>query len=88
VGGLARQLQLLLLALTFRQVVCVYLFHELPEAVRRRAAAEFARVLRPGGLVVLADSVQLGDRPGLDKNATVFGDYNEPYYRYGKCLKS
>ena len=48
-------------------MVCVYLFHELPEAVRRRAAAEFARVLRPGGLVVFADSVQLGDRPGLER---------------------
>jgi len=30
----------------------VYLFHELPENVRRKAAAEMARVCKPGGLVV------------------------------------
>jgi len=38
-------------------VLCVYLFHELPPAVRRAAAAEMARVLKPGGLLVLTDSV-------------------------------
>ncbi|KAG2447856.1 hypothetical protein HYH02_007312 [Chlamydomonas schloesseri] len=71
---------------SFDIVVCVYLFHELPEAVRRRAVAEFARVLRPGGLLVLTDSVQLGDRPGLERNLDVFGDFNEPYYRnYLSC---
>lgn len=37
----------------------VYLFHELPGPVRAAAAAEAARVLRPGGLCVLADSVQV-----------------------------
>ncbi len=31
------------------QVVCVYLFHELPEAIRRKAVAEMYRVLKPGG---------------------------------------
>ena len=34
------------------QVTCVYLFHELPAAVRRKAAAEMARVCKPGGMVV------------------------------------
>ncbi|GIL81673.1 hypothetical protein Vretifemale_10697, partial [Volvox reticuliferus] len=63
-------------------VVCVYLFHELPEAIRRRAATEFFRVLKPGGMVVLTDSVQLGDRPSWDKSIGLFGDFNEPYYRY------
>lgn len=63
------------------QVTCTYLFHELPPAVRRAAAAEMARVLRPGGLLVLTDSIQLGDRPALDANLGRFGDFNEPYYR-------
>jgi hypothetical protein len=36
------------------QVTCVYLFHELPAAVRRKAAAEMARVCKPGGMVVSA----------------------------------
>src|SRR5690606_10148590 len=34
---------------SFDLVTCVYLFHELPRPVRERAAAEFVRVLRPGG---------------------------------------
>ena len=62
----------------FLQVMCVYLFHELPETARRNAAFEFARVLKPGGIMVLADSCQLGDRPAKDKakaNGT-FGDFN------------
>ncbi len=65
------------------QVVCVYLFHELPKPIRSRAAAEFFRVLKPGGLLVLTDSVQVGDRPAWDNSIGVFGDFNEPYYRYG-----
>ena len=39
-------------------MTCVYLFHELPGDVRRAVAAEMMRVLRPGGLVVLVDSIQ------------------------------
>ncbi|KAG2430118.1 hypothetical protein HXX76_010217 [Chlamydomonas incerta] len=71
---------------SFDIVVCVYLFHELPEAVRRRAVSEFARVLRPGGLLVLTDSVQLGDRPAWDNTIGLFSNFNEPYYRnYVSC---
>ncbi|GLC41359.1 hypothetical protein PLESTM_001187400 [Pleodorina starrii] len=66
---------------SFDILVCVYLFHELPEPVRRAAAAEFFRVLRPGGLAIITDSVQTGDRPGLEGAMDVFGDFNEPYYR-------
>ena len=51
---------------TFSLVTCVYLFHELPHAVRRRVAAEMARVLRPGGRVVFVDSFQCGDEPAFD----------------------
>ncbi|GLC55741.1 hypothetical protein PLESTB_001020700 [Pleodorina starrii] len=71
---------------SFDILVCVYLFHELPEPVRRAAAAEFFRVLRPGGLAIITDSVQTGDRPAWDKTLGVFGDFNEPYYRnYISC---
>jgi hypothetical protein len=38
-------------------------------------------VLRPGGLVVLADSCQLGDRPAWDPTLGSFGNFNEPHYR-------
>lgn len=37
-------------------MTCIYLFHELPEDVRRKAAAEMARVCKPGGLVVRSPS--------------------------------
>ncbi len=63
------------------QLVVMNLFHELPEAIRRRAASEFFRLLAPGGLLVLTDSVQAGDRLALDTVLPAFGDFNEPYYR-------
>ena len=53
-------------AAEYAQVTCIYLFHELPPSVRREAAAEMARVVRPGGMVVLTDSAQFGDRPPWD----------------------
>lgn len=64
----------------FDAVVCVYLFHELPETARAAAAAEMARVVRPGGVVVLTDSMQRGDRPALDGRLSNFAKLNEPHY--------
>lgn len=58
----------------------VYLFHELPPKVRRQVAAEFARVLRPGGLYLHTDSIQYGDT-GLDVLLESFPRvFHEPYY--------
>ena len=65
---------------SFDAVTCVYLMHELPPPQRAAVAAELARVLRPGGVCVLTDSVQLGDRPPLDAGLGRFGDFNEPHY--------
>ena len=62
------------------QVVNVYLFHELPGEVQKRAAKEMARVCKPGGMVILTDSTQLGDRPEWDATLGGFGNFNEPYY--------
>ncbi|KAL4419508.1 hypothetical protein ABPG77_002294 [Micractinium sp. CCAP 211/92] len=61
-------------------VMCVYLFHELPAEVRKQAAAEMARVLKPGGIVILTDSMQLGDREVYEHTMGRFGSFNEPYY--------
>jgi ubiquinone/menaquinone biosynthesis C-methylase UbiE len=66
-------------AASFDAVVCVYLFHEMPEGPRAAAAAEMARVLRPGGTLVFTDSVQSGDRPGLSNNVDEFARLNEPH---------
>lgn len=64
----------------FDAVVCVYLFHEIPREIRAKVASEMARVTRPGGRVVLTDSVQLGDRPILDSSMKYFERMNEPFY--------
>jgi len=64
----------------FDAVVNVYLFHELPSEARAAAAAEMARVVKPGGVVCWVDSVQRGDRPALDANLGNFQYLNEPHY--------
>ena len=66
---------------SFDMIYCVYLFHELPCESRKLVAKEMARLLRPGGMVILTDSVQTGDRPTYDGNLQNFGNFNEPYYR-------
>jgi ubiquinone/menaquinone biosynthesis C-methylase UbiE len=64
-------------------VTSTFLFHELPPEVRRLVAAEMARVLKPGGLMVFLDSLQLGDRPGWDGLIEAFPErFHEPYYRH------
>lgn len=62
-------------------VTCVYLFHEVPPKVRRVIAAEFARVLKPGGRLIFMDSLQLGDTSGYDGMLQTFPlNFHEPYY--------
>ena len=62
-------------------VTATYLFHELPPHQRRRTAGEIARVLRPGGLFVLLDTLQLGDEPDYDALLRMFPRrFHEPYY--------
>ena len=63
-------------------VTSVFLFHELPPDVRRQVTAEMARILKPGGLFVFLDSLQLGDRPPWDGLLEAFpARFHEPYYR-------
>lgn len=64
----------------FDAVVCVFLFHEIPREMRTQAAAEMARVVRPGGNVVFTDSTQLGDRPVFDDIMHRFEKMNEPFF--------
>ena len=60
----------------------VYLFHELPPQIRRDVALEMARVIRPGGLFVLVDSLQTGDEPDYDGLLELFPELvHEPYFR-------
>lgn len=66
---------------------CVYLFHELPPKVRPQVAAELARVLKPGGYLAFADSIQGGDAPRLGRLLEAFpAFFHEPYYAsYQAC---
>lgn len=62
-------------------VTAVFLFHELPPKVRAVVASEIARVLKPGGLFVLLDSIQVGDLPGFEALTELFPQaFHEPYY--------
>ena len=62
-------------------VTAVYLFHELPPKVRVEVAAEIARVLKPGGMLIVADTIQYGDEPGFDILLENFPrGFHEPYY--------
>jgi ubiquinone/menaquinone biosynthesis C-methylase UbiE len=62
-------------------VTSVFLYHELPEEVRRKVTAEVVRVLKPGGIYVLIDSLQWEDRPGYDGLLEAFPvRFHEPYY--------
>ncbi|KAL0026345.1 hypothetical protein WJX79_000832 [Trebouxia sp. C0005] len=63
------------------KVLCIYLFHELPPDVRQTAAKEMVRVVKPGGLLILTNSVQLGDRLRLDNSLSKFSKFHEPYYK-------
>jgi ubiquinone/menaquinone biosynthesis C-methylase UbiE len=60
---------------------CTYLFHELPATVHADAARAIARILRPDGILILVDSLQLGDRPDYDALLESFPlAFHEPYY--------
>jgi ubiquinone/menaquinone biosynthesis C-methylase UbiE len=63
-------------------VTSIFMLHELPAEVRRRVIGEAARVLKPGGRLVLMDSLQLGDEPDYDGMLERFPQlYHEPYYK-------
>ena len=67
---------------SFDVATSVFLLHEVPAEVRARVLAEMARVVRPGGLVAVADSIQLADAPELEGEILAFPvRYHEPYYR-------
>jgi ubiquinone/menaquinone biosynthesis C-methylase UbiE len=62
-------------------VASVFVLHELPPKVRRTVFGEFARVLKPGGRLVLVDSLQRGDEPDYDGMLELFPqNFHEPYY--------
>ncbi|MFM1841611.1 MAG: hypothetical protein RLZZ490_342 [Cyanobacteriota bacterium] len=67
----------------FDLVTNIYLLHELPGPVRQTVLAECFRVLKPGGILMVMDSIQVKDRlewePMLENFPKMF---HEPYYRH------
>jgi ubiquinone/menaquinone biosynthesis C-methylase UbiE len=62
-------------------ITCIYLFHELPPKARRAVARECARVLKPGGALIFADSLQTGDAAHLDRMLDYFPHgFHEPFF--------
>ena len=63
-------------------VSCVFLLHELPRDARQNVINECYRILKPGGLLVLADSIQITDSPKFIPILENFHKtFHEPYYR-------
>jgi ubiquinone/menaquinone biosynthesis C-methylase UbiE len=66
---------------SYDAITSIFMFHELPPKVRRIIFGECARVLKPGGRLVLIDSLQRGDEPDYDGLFDLFPqNYHEPYY--------
>jgi ubiquinone/menaquinone biosynthesis C-methylase UbiE len=66
---------------SYDAVTSIFMFHELPPKVRRIIFGECARVLKPGGRLVLVDSLQRGDQPDYEGLLELFPqNYHEPYY--------
>lgn len=61
--------------------LCIYLFHELPLQARQAVFGEVARVLKPGGIFVVVDSLQVGDSKVFDPLLANFPqNFHEPFY--------
>jgi ubiquinone/menaquinone biosynthesis C-methylase UbiE len=66
---------------SYDAVTSIFMLHELPPEVRRSVFGEAARVLKPGGRLILLDSLQYGDEPDYDAMLQRFPQlYHEPYY--------
>ncbi|MFB6277002.1 MAG: class I SAM-dependent methyltransferase [Halothece sp.] len=67
----------------FHGISCVFTFHELPAGARQNVINEVFRVLKPGGVFVICDSIQAIDSPELIPMLENFpAMFHEPYYKH------
>lgn len=65
----------------FHGITSVFLFHELPPSARQQVINECFRVLKPGGTLVICDSIQKDDSPEITPLLNWFSQtFHEPYY--------
>ncbi|MYA90226.1 MAG: methyltransferase domain-containing protein [Synechococcus sp. SB0663_bin_10] len=65
----------------FDAVTCVFLLHELPRPARANCMKEAFRLLKPGGVLAVLDSVQPRDSPQFKVLSENFRRvYHEPFY--------
>ncbi|GAB4549011.1 MAG: class I SAM-dependent methyltransferase [Pleurocapsa sp.] len=66
----------------FHGITSVFLFHELPSEVRQRVIEQSFRVLKPGGIFIICDSIQVNDSPEFQTMMDNFpAMFHEPYYK-------
>ncbi len=67
----------------FQGLTSVFLFHELPASARQEVINEAFRVLQPGGVFIICDSMQVIDSPDFQTMMNNFpAIFHEPYYRH------
>ncbi len=70
---------------SFDLVFHIFLFHEMPQGERKKVMAEMSRLLKPGGLGLILDSLQTHDLDTRPDWKQVLDDfpkkYHEPYYQ-------
>jgi ubiquinone/menaquinone biosynthesis C-methylase UbiE len=67
----------------FQGLTSVFLFHELPASARQEVINEAFRVLQPGGVFIICDSMQAIDSPDFQTMMNNFpAIFHEPYYRH------
>ncbi len=67
---------------SFNGITCVFLFHELPDYARQNVINECYRLLKPKGIIVIADSIQINDSPQfIQVMENFYKIFHEPYYK-------
>lgn len=67
----------------FHAITCVFTFHELPSAARQQVMEECFRVVQPGGVFVICDSIQTIDSPEMTPVMDSFHEtFHEPFYKH------
>lgn len=67
---------------SFHGLTSVFLLHELPPNARHAVLEDSFRLLKPGGCLVICDSIQLQDSPEFAPMMTNFATlFHEPYYQ-------